>query len=153
MATPRKPWPGWAEADYYALRRQVRRVYRMAETAREVQHRNVYLTGDMLSRLVSAGQQIVNTARRLEMDRGQRWPDWANRALAAAKKSGKYIAAGGRHGLDGLNQDNWKMVLIGITTCIEHAGKIEMALLEGPPPVSELEQVIEAVLREAKSNG
>lgn len=152
MATPRKPWPAWAEGDYYALRRQIRRIHQMAEKAREVQHRNVYLTGDLLSRLVGAGQQITNTARRLEMEKGggERWPNWAGDAVNIAKRGGKYISAGGKHGLEGINQDNWKMVLTGITTCIEHAHKIEMALLDGPPPMSEMERAVEAALRKVE---
>lgn len=154
MATPRKPWPAWAEGDYHSLRRQVRRIHQMAEKAREVQHRNVYMTGDLLSRLAGAGQQIMNTARKLELEKGgERWPNWAKDAVTAAKKSGRYISAGARHGLDGINQDNWKMVLTGLTTCIEHAHKIEAALLEGPPPVSEMGRAVEAILRKAKFSG
>ncbi|MCL4302490.1 MAG: hypothetical protein KJ077_42770 [Anaerolineae bacterium] len=154
MATPRKPWPAWAEGDYHSLRRQIRRIHQMAEKAREVQHRNVYLTGDLLSRLAGAGQQITNTARKLELEKGgERWPNWAKDAVTSAKKSGKYISAGARHGLAGLNEDNWKKVLLGLDTCIEHAGKVETALLEGPPPAGELERAVEAILRTARFNG
>lgn len=151
MATPRKPWPEWAAGDYYALRRQIRRINRLADRSRRVQYRNVYLTGELLSRLASAGQQIVNTARKLELEKGGRkWPDWANRALATAKKSGKYISAGARHGLAGLNENNWKKVLLGIDACVEHAGKIELAFLEGPPPGGELERVAKSIVEGAQ---
>jgi hypothetical protein len=151
MTTPRKPWPEWAGDDYHALRRQARRINRMAGKARRVQHSNIYVTAELLSRLAGAGQQITNTARRLELEKGgKKWPDWANRALSIAKKSGKYIAAGARHGLAGIEADNWKMVLKGIDTVIEQAGKVEAALLEGPPPLGELEQAALSILERSK---
>lgn len=136
MATERKPWPEWAANDYYVLLGQIRQANRLAVKALEIQHKNIYLTSKLLSHISLTGQSIINRVGELELRKkgDERWPNWASQALARIEVSGKYISAGAKHGLDGIEQDNWKMVLKGINTCIDHIHRIEAALLAGPQP-------------------
>jgi len=137
MASPRKPWPAWAAGEYAGLRRLARKARLLSEKARESRHHNVYLTIELLSKTNAAGQEITNICKRLELQRaGERWPYWVNQAVQKSKKCGLYVAAGARHALEGVDRDNWKMFGIGISACLDHAGQIETALLDGPAPVS-----------------
>lgn len=132
----KRPWPEWAANDYYVLLAQARYAGQLAEKALEKQHQNIRLTGKLLSRLSLIGQGITSRVKELELrKRGDdRWPNWVSFALTDIKLSSRYITAGAKHGLDGIEQSNWKMVLKGINTCIDHIHKIEAALLAGPQP-------------------
>lgn len=134
-----KPWPEWTADQYYRLRSLARRAIKTGEKAREIQHTNVYATARLLSMLIGCGQDICNTVRFLNLHKpsNERWPYWVNEALEKVYDGGRYIEAGGKHGLTGIDEDNWKMVLKGINTCLDHARKIEAALLTGPPPSPE----------------
>lgn len=135
MATPRSPWPAWAANDYYELRRLAGRVKTLAGKAQAIGHTNIYLAIELMSRCNQAGHQITNICSQLELHRGkERWPNWANRALARVGREGRHISAGARHALDGIEKDNWKMVMLGISHCLDHAGQMETDLLDGPAP-------------------
>ena len=145
MATERRPWPTWATDGYYSLRGYIHNADVKAAKALEVQYQNVYLTATLLSQLFSLGQKITDLAWETQLRKGgddEQWPKWANAALDTAGRSGRYIAAGAEHALEGAGirgngRENWKAVVTGLTTCVEHIHKIEKALKAGPQPVPE----------------
>ena len=150
MATERKPWPIWASTGYYSLRAHVHGADKKATQALEIQHQNVYLLSRLLTQLFDIGQKINAVARETQQRKGgddEQWPKWANEALRVSRKSGLYIKAGAKHALGGLNLDgsgdeNWKQVITGLNTCIDHIYQIETALLAGPQPEPDISECI-----------
>lgn len=136
MATERKPWPEWAANDYYVILDHIRYADKLAAKALDKQHDNVHLTGKLLSCLLFIGLGITSRVKELELrKRGDdRWPNWVSVSLTKIKLSSRYISAGAKHGLEGIDKDNWKAVLKGINTCKDHIHSIEAALLAGPQP-------------------
>jgi hypothetical protein len=149
MATPQKPWPQWAAAEYYEMRRAAKRITAISVKAQQIGNKNVYAVVELLNHLLRLGHSINTTCKRLDLERQGRWPNWAYTALVDCQKYGKHIAGGARHGLDGIDQHNWKMVGLGLGHCLDYAGRVEAALLEGPAPlyVSVVDE-IEALLEE-----
>lgn len=151
MATERRPWPEWAATGYFSLQAYIASADRKSNQALEIQHQNVYLLAKLLSQLFSLGHKIqaISEETLLRKNGDSKWPTWASKALGTSRKSGRYIKAGARHALLGLNiqvtldgqkihgEDNWKQVITGLTTIIDHVHKIQAALDSGPEPAPE----------------
>ncbi len=146
MATRRsrlKPWPAWARDEYETAINTARVLSRDAKSALQLFEfgiLDIQQIQALLTRLGQAGREAalvasrLETIRREENYRDERWPRWAIQALEALFDQGNTAAWKAEMAASAFRQNNRESLIRQLNGCLDAGQKIELMLLSGPPP-------------------